>query len=330
MKRIIWVDYAKVLAILLVIWGHTMLKIHPTPVPKIIIYSFHMPLFFLLSGFLYKQKDIRNFTKDTIKTLLIPLILFNCLEFIKYINITEFNFLGGGITFIKDFVTAIYHGEPLIGPSWFLLCLIWIRIISFISVHISKSNHLFLFLISIGLVFTNFLSAKIGYLTPNLCIGQAFLSTPFFLIGYLLKENRQIFISFINNKRWVLTIICLWIILGRINGSVSLNGCNFGNNLFLMYLVGLSGSLIIIKLCTLIKQENKLIKTLSMGTLVILCTHGFILNASINKYLIFPIESFCWYLYTFAGSFIILISEYFIIKAFFTKYLNVFVGGRKL
>ena len=47
-KRIIWVDYAKAIGILLVVWGHMLqsctgeisVGIHS------IIYGFHMPLFF--------------------------------------------------------------------------------------------------------------------------------------------------------------------------------------------------------------------------------------------------------------------------------------------
>jgi len=51
-NRLIWVDIAKGVAILLVIIGHT------APFGSITrntIFSFHMPLFFLLSGYCTKQ-----------------------------------------------------------------------------------------------------------------------------------------------------------------------------------------------------------------------------------------------------------------------------------
>ena len=52
-KRIVWIDYAKVLGMFLVIFGHTMLK-PPGQEVKLWIYAFHMPLFFLMPGFLHK------------------------------------------------------------------------------------------------------------------------------------------------------------------------------------------------------------------------------------------------------------------------------------
>ena len=46
-SRIDWVDLAKGIAILLVILGHTV----KVPIIRAAIFSFHMLLFFILSGF---------------------------------------------------------------------------------------------------------------------------------------------------------------------------------------------------------------------------------------------------------------------------------------
>jgi len=60
-KRIVWLDAAKGLAILLVVWGHVLRGVHVAGVgvPEGIfnfadaaVYSFHIPLFFLVSGLL--------------------------------------------------------------------------------------------------------------------------------------------------------------------------------------------------------------------------------------------------------------------------------------
>lgn len=61
-QRINWIDYAKVLGMFLVIFGHTMQQ-PPLQQVHIGIYSFHMPLFFFLSGFLYKQSGGKNVYK---------------------------------------------------------------------------------------------------------------------------------------------------------------------------------------------------------------------------------------------------------------------------
>ena len=50
-KRIEYVDVAKGIAILSVIVGHTFSAYDPGSLLNRFIYSFHMPLFFILSGF---------------------------------------------------------------------------------------------------------------------------------------------------------------------------------------------------------------------------------------------------------------------------------------
>ena len=51
-KRVLWIDCAKGIGILSVILGHTVLSIGPDYDKMIrgIIFSFHMPLFFILSA----------------------------------------------------------------------------------------------------------------------------------------------------------------------------------------------------------------------------------------------------------------------------------------
>jgi acyltransferase len=51
-KRIGWIDIAKGITILLVIVGHTLIGYKVNDY----IYAFHMPLFFICSGLLFKPK----------------------------------------------------------------------------------------------------------------------------------------------------------------------------------------------------------------------------------------------------------------------------------
>ena len=57
-KRINWIDIAKGITIILVIIGHLNVKWFPK-LDIVIneIYTFHMPLFFMLSGLTLKIKD---------------------------------------------------------------------------------------------------------------------------------------------------------------------------------------------------------------------------------------------------------------------------------
>ncbi|MCR4617009.1 MAG: acyltransferase family protein [Lachnospiraceae bacterium] len=70
-ERIRWVDIAKGIAIILVVVGHTA-----SSSVREIIYIFHMPLLFLLSGYTMKSiANMPNYVKKSAKKLLIPYLI---------------------------------------------------------------------------------------------------------------------------------------------------------------------------------------------------------------------------------------------------------------
>ena len=80
-KRILWIDFAKVLGIWLVYLGHSKIP----PFAQQYIYAFHMPLFFFLSGYLEKEQSIGKTIIHNIKTLIIPYVLFYILLLLTWI-----------------------------------------------------------------------------------------------------------------------------------------------------------------------------------------------------------------------------------------------------
>lgn len=77
-KRIACLDYARVFAALLVIYGHVL------PYGSSIrtfIYAFHMPFFFIVSGMLHKYRGSIDW-KKYFRTLIVPAIFFNILLWI--------------------------------------------------------------------------------------------------------------------------------------------------------------------------------------------------------------------------------------------------------
>lgn len=74
MKRIAWIDIVKGWGIVLMVIGHM-------PIPQVAkewIFSFHMPLFFFFSGYLYNPNKYRwlDFVERKMRTLLIPYATF--------------------------------------------------------------------------------------------------------------------------------------------------------------------------------------------------------------------------------------------------------------
>ena len=56
-QRISWIDVTKGIAIYLVILGHSLIGLKVNDY----IFAFHMPLFFIASGLLFREKSIKIF-----------------------------------------------------------------------------------------------------------------------------------------------------------------------------------------------------------------------------------------------------------------------------
>lgn len=104
-----WIDLVKGAGILLVIAGHIL----GWPV-KMLAYAFHMPLFFLISGYLFRPQGIHRF-----KSLLIGLILPSGIAVLSIVTffwaIPEM--VGGG-TLSKDSFLEFY-GQGNLVVAWF-------------------------------------------------------------------------------------------------------------------------------------------------------------------------------------------------------------------
>lgn len=325
-ERLHWLDYSKTIGMYLVILGHIKGN---ALLLKWIIYSFHMPLFFFLSGFLHKLRiGGGKFCASLVKQLVIPFFIFNGLTLLTKIRNIQTN---GLIATLYDFFGSIFLGEPPVGPTWFILSLIWMKIIMFILLKF-REDFLSLLIIEIIWIVTLTLYYTLGIpQIPNYFhLGSSVLGFPFYLAGFLLKLKYKETITWIKSKRWTIGLIFIFYIIGFLfNGFVSLEGCKVGNHILLMYLTGLCGTLLTIASTHLLKRPNKWVYVLSCGMIVILCTHGFILNMTINKFPIFEINSCSWYIYAVISCIIIMIIEIPIIL-FCSRYFKWAMGGRPI
>jgi len=104
-NRIGFIDIAKGIGILLVVIGHL---ISEKSIPGKMIYSFHMPLFWFLSGCFLRSGGGRNFIVRKYNTLLVPCFAFTCI-----CGLAEYYLLGND----KVFCNLSYE---LPGALWFL------------------------------------------------------------------------------------------------------------------------------------------------------------------------------------------------------------------
>lgn len=180
-----------------------------------IVYSFHMPLFFIVSGYCFKEKYLHEpmtFAWKRIKGLWWPFVkwgfVFLLLHNIFYnLNIynDEYGYHGivQHIYSTEDFmnrgksILMMTHAECLLGGYWFLGSLFWGSLIAFsmlvvthfIEMRLRLKHHLLTcqggaFLI-IVCILTNY---KPTTFTVFLIGPREFLAASFFVIGYLLAK----------------------------------------------------------------------------------------------------------------------------------------------
>jgi fucose 4-O-acetylase-like acetyltransferase len=136
--RVAWVDYAKAIGIILVVYGHVARGVVAAGIemPKrffeltdSIIYSFHMPLFFFLAGmFFFKSYERRRnglgFALSKVDTILYPYVLWSLLQ--GSIEAALSNHTNGTTSF-ADILSLVW--EPR-AQFWFLYALFLIFILA--------------------------------------------------------------------------------------------------------------------------------------------------------------------------------------------------------
>jgi fucose 4-O-acetylase-like acetyltransferase len=70
--RIAWMDWAKVIGIILVVYAHV-----PNAPLSSIVFLFHMPFFFMISGWLYKTRPFKEEWRRTCRCLILPYLIYN-------------------------------------------------------------------------------------------------------------------------------------------------------------------------------------------------------------------------------------------------------------
>ncbi len=187
-KRIEWIDIAKFYGILLVIIGHC----GPPIVPKIMLSSFHMPLFFFLSGCTVKEKHLeqpRKFIKSRVKGILVPYFL---LAFVMFIwKILQFAIFHTGSLegvlkqFLGIFVQCRSTGYAI--GLWFLPCLFVTELI-FIGVQLLFKHRgvgvIFSVIFIVGLVYGECTTFALPW-----GIDAALIASGFMYLGARLKQK---------------------------------------------------------------------------------------------------------------------------------------------
>jgi acyltransferase len=298
-QRFVWADWARALGIFLVILGHFPLQNNSV---MVFIFSFHMPLFFILSGYFEKGNDsLRKSLARNSRVLLVPYLFLYLTSYLwwliavyprhpeRYLQGSAEGWLlkpllgcllGNGVD------TRISYAVNV--PLWFLVSLFWVRILFAVGMRVSRGNPRRAIAL-LALPLTAGLAIGLTGVHPPFSIGGAIMALPFYLLGYLLKKIGYPRPATIRGP-WIhmvsfvsLGALTAW--LSGLNGIVDMRSYYFGNSPALFYVAGIAGSFATFSLCRLLDSFRvRGIEFISANTLVILGLHEICISIALKIY----------------------------------------------
>lgn len=192
-NRILWIDYAKFIAIFLVIFAHQTLSKSWFN----FISGFDLPLFFFLSGYLFsfkKYESYKAFFKARVRQLMVPYLILNLVTYILW------------LVFFKDFDPYYYTKDPLykqfIGifygngiqgylihsiASWFIICLFVLENLYFLAFRNAEGWKKYATLA--GFFVLAILDHKYNHVRLPWSINVAIVAILFYAAGNMLKVH---------------------------------------------------------------------------------------------------------------------------------------------
>ncbi|MDU1414405.1 MAG: acyltransferase family protein [Clostridium sp.] len=330
-----WVDVLKALGIIAIYLGHFGKdggKLYP------FVFEYHVPLFFLISGFFAMEKNIENFKyyfKKKFQRIMIPFFSFSIIYEVIYVLNNQIS--GSEIIqiTIKSFMGI---RNNTISPSlWFLPCLFIMYMMNYLLVKILKNKYLilavaFLFMLSTQTVFNNN-----PLVTPSWIwnIDSAVYYYVYFSLGniYFNMVNRFINSKSSFRKKLITSILLIFVVVFA--AIVYLKGSwyfvkDLHLGLFLVQIYIVLSTLILISANTALSMtlvRIPLFVQIGKNTLILCCAEGLIKSLLQSIITIFGLTlelttPFDTLIYTF----LCVLISYFTLVPFFKSYFPKIIG----
>lgn len=326
-KRIDWIDQVKGFAILLVVYGHNF------PVTEKYVYTFHMPLFFMISGFFFPSELNISTIKKRVNSILIPYFLWAFFLFLFWVFVGRKmgNSADKNLSVLDNFIGIFYAqgGMKYMNwgiPMWFLPTIFLCFMLYFLIKKYIRSQQLLivsvLLITIIGFTYSRFFEINLPW-----SINVAMVALFFFAFGNLTFNYLDKI-----KKSWSIVLIILFGIIHYLiynqNEKVDMYRSIFGNE-FLFIINGLLGSI-----CVLLFFKNfpyfKLLSAVGKFTLVILALQ--LLAMSFIKLILWKVFGETEFHFTELEKFLYSIVQIFLIFPAFlliNRYLPILNGGFK-
>ena len=291
------VSIAKGIGIMLMVLGHTFFSVYGYTV----IYMFHMPLFFFLSGYCFKEshlEDFRNYAKKRISRIYVPFVKWGLIFLLLHniffhLNIYNdiFGFEGevsqlyGTFDYLKKAFLIFFclsGNEQLLGGYWFLHTMFFASFIFYGLLRIKMSP-------IIGGVVSLFPVINIY------CGAKEFFAVSCMMVGYMYKSySIDKFVS--KHSVYVLLISALLLVLGSLYWQSEMLDMKWTHTVP-YFISAIAGSIIVMKLSKFLAEKTHYLSALIINignkTLEILTWHFLsfkIVSLGIIDYYGLPIE----------------------------------------
>ena len=220
-QRIDFISWLQFIGVLAVIFGHSMNSIDVADWLKDVkawIYTFHMPLFFFVSAYLFTVKGgyDRGYKKvlvNRFKRLLIPYFIWNIVFFLPKVVMAPY--VNNQISLTLEYFLKINLSprENILGHTWFLFALFEMFLIAIFFDKLRRNKYTWL---PVGMFLT--VIYCFGITDKFLAVGDLMKNAVFFWGGFLLgsieldkvlcfHENRGLFYTFSLN---ILVLSVVW------------------------------------------------------------------------------------------------------------------------
>lgn len=267
--RLYWVDVMKVLGMFFIVYGHLFTYGYQYS------YAFNVPVFFILSGFLFKE-DLQAsvFWRKLWWQLVVPMLAI-CVLNNTYLIVNDL------LHHRLDTSRLLFPLGMLVGQHrflevcWFIYTLVLLKIISFFV----RRNGFRILLAIVFLVVAFFLAQVVqthDWTNAVLCVLPAY---PFFVMGHMVKAGGfavKPLPGWVCFAGMLLSMTALFFIV-RANGEVFLYRFIFGKDLALCMLGGMAGTALLFFVSKLLDFPVGWIRTLAVGSVVILGFHRYLI-----------------------------------------------------
>lgn len=270
--RLYWIDWMKAIGITLIVYGHFFSVGHQY------VYTFSVPLFFIISGFLCKREvDNKVFWRKLWYNLVVPMVLIvafsHGVSMVLALRHGVFDVYG--LAMLVPKVLLGFHGG--VGMMWFVYTLALMRLIlQFAPRSRWLQALLFVSIPAIG-IYVN--DTWPEFAAKSNAILNVTTACPFFMLGFYAKRWKGRFAAPLS---WRMAItgmaVCILalFVCTKLNGSVWMFVNGYGNNFALFLLGGCVGTALVF-LCSKMLSRNSppRIVNISKGTILILGFHGY-------------------------------------------------------